>query len=309
MKVLVTSNSFGKFEERAEKLLTENGFEVKLNPYKRIMNEAEFSAEITDADAVILGTEELNETVLKAAVKLKIVSRYGVGIDNIDTDYLARNNIPLTITKGCNHESVADFTIGLMLDVARGISYTDRKLRTTGWQKKVGVDLCHKTVGVIGTGSIGKEVIKRLTGFGCRILAYDLFYDEAFCRAYGIKRMELSELFRQADILTLHVPGNQNAKPLIGEAEIGMMKDKVLIINTARLSLIDEAALLNGLKIGKIGGYGADAQLKEDDINQALYAFDNVVLTPHNAAVTIEASNKMSYAAAEHIMNYFKKMR
>ncbi|EOH88682.1 phosphoglycerate dehydrogenase [Enterococcus pallens] len=306
MKVLVTSNSFGRFSNQAKELLEENGFEVVLNKYKRIMNREEFIGEIADADAVILGTEILDEAVLEKAQKLKLVSRYGVGIDNIDTSYLEKNDIGLTVTKNSNNEAVADYTVALMLDVCRGISYADRMLRTEGWKKKEGIDLCNKKVGIIGLGAIGKEVAKRVKGFNCEILAFDLFYDEDFCTQYDIKKASIEEILKEAEVITLHIPADPSSQPLINQESIKQMKNNAVLINTARLQLVDDKAIKEALNAGKLFGYGVDAQLSVEDIDADYYTMDNVTVTPHNAAVTVEASNKMSYISAKNVVNYLK---
>ncbi|MGG5331841.1 phosphoglycerate dehydrogenase [Enterococcus sp. AZ163] len=306
MKVLVTSNSFGKFSNQAKELLEKNGFEVVLNKYKRIMNKEEFIGEIADAEAVILGTEILDEAVLKKAPKLKMVSRYGVGIDNIDTAYLEKYDIGLTVTKNSNNEAVADYTVALMLDVCRGVSYADRMLRTEGWKKKEGIDLCNKKVGIIGLGAIGKEVAKRVKGFNCELLAFDLFYDEDFCTKYNVKKASIEEILKEAEVITLHIPGDPSSQPLINQESIKQMKNDAVLINTARLQLVDDEAIKEALNSGKLFGYGVDAQLSVEDIDTDYYTMDNVTLTPHNAAVTVEASNKMSYISAKNVVNYLK---
>lgn len=307
MKVLVTSNSFGKFSNQAKELLEENGFEVISNKYQRIMNQTEFIGELKDVDAVILGTEILDETVLKEAPHLKIVSRYGVGIDNIDTQYLEDHQIGLTVTKNSNNEAVADYTVALMLDVCRGVAFSDRMLRTKGWIKKEGIDLCNKKVGIIGLGAIGKEVAKRVKGFNCEVLAFDLQYDEEFCAAYEVRKASIEEILKEAEIITLHIPATKSTKPIINQASIQTMKDQAVLINTARLQLVDDQAIKDALKTGKLFGYGVDAQLSVEDIDPDFYQMDNVTVTPHNAAVTVEASNKMSYISAKNIVNYFKE--
>ncbi|MEO1772907.1 phosphoglycerate dehydrogenase [Candidatus Enterococcus ferrettii] len=306
MKVLVTSNSFGKFSNQAKELLENNGFEVVLNKYKRIMNKEEFIGEIADAEAVILGTEILDEAVLKKATKLRIVSRYGVGIDNIDTSYLEKNGIGLTVTKNSNNEAVADYTVALMLDVCRGVSYADRMLRTQGWKKKEGIDLCNKKVGIIGLGAIGKEVAKRLKGFNCELFAFDLFYDEDFCTQYDVKKASIEDILKKAEVVTLHIPANNSSQPLINKESIKYMKNNAVLINTARLQLVDDEAIKEALNTGKLFGYGVDAQLSVEDIDTDYYTMDNVTLTPHNAAVTVEASNKMSYISAKNVVDCLK---
>ena len=309
MQVLITANSFGKHDGQVWKILTENGFEIKNNPYGRIMNEQEMLQLITGIDAIILGTEILNAKIIQHANNLKIVSRYGVGIDNVDAAALKARGILLTVTQGSNNQAVADFTIGLMLDVARGISYVDRKLRLSEWEKKIGIDLCGKLVGVIGLGAIGREVVKRLKGFECDIYGYDIHYDDVFCEKYKVKKASLKEIFMNSDFITLHIPAISFSKPLIGKEEIGMMKKNVVIINTARSSLVDDEALISALQEKRIFGAGIDAQLSARELDERYLNLDNVVVTPHNAAVSIEASNKMSYTAVKNIIDFFNKRR
>ena len=170
MKVLITSNSFGKFDSKPRELMESLGWEVVGNRYHHIMNEEEMMGEVPGVDAIILGSDTVSKKVLEKADKLKIISRYGVGIDNIDLEEAKKRNIEVTITRNCNTEAVADYAIGLMLSVMRHISTVDKNLKAGTWQKETGINLCHKTVGVVGLGSIGRQVVKRLKGFDCKIL-------------------------------------------------------------------------------------------------------------------------------------------
>lgn len=305
MKVLITSGSFGRYDDQARQLLLQNNFELLDNPYGHIMNEQEFSAAIAGVDAVILGTEILNEQVLRSAGQLQFVSRYGVGVDNIDLAALKERKIALQITRNCNHEAVADFTIGLMLDTMRGISRADRSLRQKNWKKSTGLNLYQKKVGVIGLGAIGKAVIRRLSGFQATIYGYDLQFDTDFCQQYAVRQMALEEIYQTADVITLHLPALPEQKPLIGWREISMMKKTAILINTARASLVDDNALIKALAKQRIFGAGIDAPLCMDELDARYLTLDNLVVTPHNAAVSVEASNRMSMMAAEHIIQFF----
>ena len=306
MKILITSKSFGKYDPKARHSLQEAGFELIDNPYSHIMDETEFSNAIKNIDCIILGTEILNQQVLKNANQLKFVSRYGVGIDNMDLNEMQKRNIKYATTPNCNNRAVADYTIGLIIDALRGISYSSRKLANGQWEKVVGLDLYKKTVGIIGLGAIGKEVAKRLSGFTCNILGYDIFYNDDVCKKLNIKISSLEEIYYKSDIITLHIPALPDDKFLIGSREIANMKDGVVIINTARASLINMKDLLEGIKEGKIFAAASDAQLNLNQISNEYVNADKLILTPHNGAVSIEASRKMSDLAAINILNHFQ---
>ena len=181
MKVLITSNSFGKFDEAPRKRMLDLGWELLDNRYHHIMSEEEMMNEVPGVDAIILGSDIVSKRVLDKADKLKIISRYGVGIDNIDTAEAEKRGIAVTVTKNCNTEAVADYTIALMLATLRHVCNVHSSLQKGIWKKETGMDLCHKTVGVFGLGAIGRQVVKRLKGFECKILGYDIFADEEYC--------------------------------------------------------------------------------------------------------------------------------
>lgn len=305
MKVLITSNSFGKFDSKPREFMESLGWEVVGNKYHHIMNEEEMMGEVTGVDAIILGSDTVSKKVLEKADKLKIISRYGVGIDNIDLEEAKKRNIEVTITRNCNTEAVADYAIGLMLSVMRHISTVDNNLKVGRWKKETGINLCHKTVGVVGLGSIGRQVVKRLKGFDCKILGYDKFIDDDYCKENDIEVMELEEIFKKADIITLHVPGNPDGTPIVGAKELNSMKKNTVLINTARASLVDEDALIEALAEHRIYGYGTDVFKREPHINEKFETLDNVVLSPHTAAVSVEAINLMTNAAVENILGYF----
>lgn len=306
MKVLITSNSFGKFDEGPRQRMLSQGWELVNNRYHHIMNEEEMMGEVPGVDAIILGSDTVSARVLERADKLKIISRYGVGLDNVDLEEAKRRGIKVTVTKNCNTEAVADYAIGLMLAVSRHICEVHDHLKTGNWIKETGIDLCHKTVGVFGLGAIGRQVVSRLQGFGCTILGYDKFIDEAYCKEQGIEVLTPDEIFKRADIITLHIPGNSDGTHFINKRELELMKESAILINTARASLINEEDLLEVLRNKRIYGYGTDVFAQEPNMNPAFTSLDNVVLSPHNAAVSVEAINKMSTTAVDHIMEYFQ---
>lgn len=305
MKVLITANSFGKYSSKPKEMLENFGFEVVFNPYQRMMTEEEFKNEIKDADAVILSTELLNKSVIDAAEKLKVVSRYGVGLDNVDAAYCKEKDITVTVTKNANNNAVAEFAISLMFAALKGICISSTYAKRNTWRKVEGRDLAGKTVGIIGLGSIGREVAKKLKSFDVSLLAYDAYYDEAFMRQYDIKQETLENLIEHSDIITLHVPAIDE-RPLLSEAEFSLMKKDAVLINTARASLIDSNALIRNLEAGKLWAVGLDVHPNEPHFDERLFTFENVILTPHNAAISREAIDKTSMIAVENLINSFR---
>lgn len=306
MKVLVTSNSFGKYDPAPAEKLRKAGFEVAYNPYGRMMEEDEFIRQLQGADAVILSTEKVTRRVLDHAPDLKMISRYGVGLDNVDLEYCREKGIPVTVTKNGNSNAVAEYAVTLMLSAAKGIGASGFSARQGKWKKFNGVDLTRKTIGIIGLGAIGKEVARKLQGFEPQILAYDICYDEAFLKNYNVHKASMEELLKKSDVITLHSP-SQDEKPLLSEKEFELMKDQVILINTARASLIDYDVLLSAIDSGKIFAAGLDVHEHEPEFDERLMQYENIILTPHNAAITREAVDRTSMMAVDHILTYFGK--
>lgn len=304
MKVLITANSFGKYSSKPKEMLERVGFEVVFNPYHRMMTEDEFKNEIKDADAIILSTERLNKSVIDSAEKLKVVSRYGVGLDNVDLAYCKEKDITVTITKNANNNAVAEFAISLMFASLKGICASNTYAKQNTWRKIEGRELTGKTVGIIGLGSIGREVAKKIKSFDVSVLAFDTYYDESFMSQYDIKRETLENLIEYSDIITLHIPAFDE-RPLISEKEFSLMKKDVILINTARASLIDNNALIKNLEEEKLFAVALDVHPNEPQFDERLLEFENVILTPHNAAISREAIYKTSMTAVENLIKSF----
>lgn len=304
MKILVTSNSFGKYSQEPLEKLKSAGYEVVFNRYHRMMEEDEFIKELKDVDAVILSTEVVSKRVIDASTKLKMISRYGVGLDNVDLEYCKKKGIEVTVTKGGNSNAVAEYAIALMFAAMRGVCISAQCAKQNVWKKVTGMDITGKTIGIVGLGAIGKEVAKKLSSFETTILAYDTYYDEAFMEKYGIKKASLDSVIKEADILTLHAPSNGD-KPLLSKEEFAIMKEHVVLINTARASLIDQDALMEALDNKKVYAAALDVHPHEPQFDERLFAYDNVILTPHNAAISREATDKASVMAVDNILDYF----
>lgn len=302
MKILVTPRSFAIHNPKPYQKLIQEGYEVIRNPYDRPMTQEEMEKNITEVVGVIIGVDPLNRAVLQKATNLKAIAKYGVGIDNIDIDFAKEKGIKVSRTVGANFEAVADYTIGLMLAVARKINTIDRESRKGNWRKIMAMEVYGKNLGIIGTGQIGKRVAKRAKGFDMSILAFDLNPNRQFAEQYKVQYVDLDTIYKEADIITLHVPLSNKTRHMISKREFSMMKNNAIVLNTARGGLIDEEALYDALKNNRIYGAGIDVFEQEPPANRKLFELDNIIISSHCAASTYEAVDKMGAMAVENLI-------
>ena len=307
MRIVITPRSFGKNNAEAFELLEKNGFEVVRNEKGSIYTEEEMIQLVKDADAVIAGVDPLNERVLSAAPKLKIIAKYGVGLDNIDLDYCKAHDIQVEITRGANSAAVADFAFALMLGLARRMVEIDKGCRAGDWSKKESLDVFGKKLGVLGLGAIGKGVVKRASGFDTDIDGYDGFRADDFIHQYQINFTSVEEIFRECDFISIHLPLLKETEHLVDEKLLATAKKNLILINTARGGIVDEDALYRALKNKEIYGAGIDAFECEPASQSPLLELDNVILGSHCAASTQGAVDKMTSMATENVINYFKE--
>jgi len=302
MKVLVTPRSFGKCERLPFEILEDCGIQIVTNNSGGIMSEEQMKKAIADCDGVIIGVDPLNAEVLSAAPKLRAVAKYGVGVDNIDMDYCLRKEIPVSRTIGANSAAVADYTFALMLALSRKVITIDAECRKGNWNKITTSDVAGKTIGLIGLGAIARQMVTRAKGFDMKVMAFDVFWDDAYAKYHQITRADVDTICKECDFICLHVPLLPETQNMIGKEQLSIMKPSAYIVNTARGGLIDEDALLIALKEKWIAGAGLDAFRQEPPECREWFTLDNVVLGSHCAASTIGASNTMSKMAAENII-------
>lgn len=305
-KVMVTPRSFGKGNSQPIDMLREKGCELVLNPYGRILSKQEMAEMIKDVDAVIVGVDPIDQEVLEQAPKLKVISKYGVGTDNIDLNYAREKGIPVTVTAGANKDAVADYTIALMLAAARRMIPIDKGCRQLNWNKITSVDVWGKTLGLIGLGAIGKGVAARAKGFNMNIMAYDLMKDEAYAAEHQIEYVSLDKLLQNADFISLHLPLTEKTHHIIGAKELASMKETAVIVNTARGGLIHEQALLDALREERIWGAGMDVFEQEPPQDKGFLELDNLVIGSHCAASTYQAIENMGVMAAANVLEYLR---
>ncbi len=296
--VLVTPTSYGRFDPRQKTDLETAVGRVTYNTTGKPLTSAQLQALLPDVDGYIAGLDEIDATAVAAAPHLRVIARYGVGINNVDLDAAAARGIIVTNTPGANAASVAELTIALMLNLLRPIQAAAAETRQGGWPRLKGVSLVGKTVGLLGLGAIGKEVARRLAGFDCAVLAYDVAADADFARQHHVTLTTLPELLAQADVLSLHLPVLPATRQMINTDFLQQMKPGAYLINTSRGELVDEAALYEALATGRLAGAALDAFAQEPPgADNPLLALPQVIPTPHMGAHSDDATNAMGRMA------------
>ena len=302
-KVLITPPGFAKNDKKPLDMLKQQGYQLIINPYGRQMTKDEMIEMVKDVDAIIIGTDPLGKDVMECSSNLKVISKYGVGTDNIDLKYAKDKNIIVTRTIGANSDAVADTAFALMMAVSKKIVVIDSDCRKGLWNETETFEINKKTLGLIGLGFIGKGVAKRASGFEMKVLAYDIIKDEEYAAKNNIEYVSLERLLRESDFISIHVPLLPETKYMIGAKEIKMMKPRAVIVNTARGGIIDEDALIIALRENRILGAGLDVFEVEPFNSSLWYDIPNVVLSSHCAADTYESTHKMSMMSAQNVID------
>lgn len=302
LKVVVGSRSRSRSKEAME-ILEKNGYILELNPFDRTMTEDELIERIKGASALVAGSDKVTKRVLEAgSPTLKIVAKQGVGYNTIDIEAAKELGIAVTITPGANSKSVADLTMGLILNAARNISGMDRAIRNNEWYRYTGCELNNKIIGIVGMGHIGGEIAKRAYAFGMKILAYDIYPRQDFIEKYNVTYVSLEKLFKQSDIITLHAPAIKATENMINRDSLNLMKSTAILVNAARGELINEEDLYEALKNKKIGFAALDVYKNEPLKNSKLTDLENIVFTAHAGAYTKSAIIGAGVIASEEIV-------
>lgn len=308
MKILVTPTSMKPDSDQpALKKLREFAGELVFNETGKPLREDALTELLQDCDGCLAGLDLFTEQVLEQCPKLKVISRYGAGYDQIDLKAAAKKGIRVSNTPGANAEAVGELAFGMAMALARNLVMLDRKTKENQWVRAKGIELYQKKIGIIGLGAIGKVVARCAKGMGMEILAYDPFLNETYCKEHGIKGVSLNELYEQSDVISLHLPLNEKTRYLINEESLKKCKKGVLLINASRGGLLDEKAVEQALKEGRIGGLGLDAFEQEPPGDSPLLHYDNVVATPHTGAHTVEATEQMAAMAVDNLIALLKE--
>lgn len=300
MKITVTSPSFSS-NRTLQQEIYKYFPNAKLNLDGKRFNKQELIEYIKDADAIIVGLEPIDKEVLEQCPNLKIVSKYGVGLNNIDLEACKKRDITIGWTGGVNKLSVAEMTLGYMLMLCRNLFITSNELKNGIWNKSGGFQLSGKKVGIIGVGHIGKEVIRLLKPFNCEILVNDIINQEQYYKENNLKEVSKEEIFKTCDIVTIHTPFDSTTDNLINKKVFETMKNSSFIINSARGGIINENDLKYALLNNLIAGAAVDAYVEEPPTDKELLSLPNLICTPHIGGNSREAVESMGLSAIENL--------
>lgn len=305
-KILITPKSYGTYKAKAYPLILEKGYEIIENTLGRTMKEEEIlELSETGVAGIIIGVDPLPASLLEQCKDLKAISKYGVGMDNIDLEKAKELGIKVKNAVGTNNISVAEQAIALMFAISRNIPSIAAGVKDGGWGRVIGSEVTGKRLGLYGGGQIGKEVAKRAKGLMMDVTIYDPYFnDEDFLSTYKVNRcFNLNELFSNSDIISLHVPVTPETKGIINQNTLSLMKPTALLINTSRGDLVDEAALYEALVNKKIAGAAQDVFSSEPPAkDEKLLTLDNFILTPHIGAYTHEAVENMVMVSTRNLL-------
>lgn len=297
-RIAITASTFGQWDKGPLELLESQGLQPILNPHGRTLKREELVRMASGCVGLIAGTESLDQGALSALKGLKVISRCGTGLENIDVDEASRLAIKVYHTPDAPVLAVAELTMGLMLDLLRKISQIDRGVREGIWKKEMGELLSGKKVGIVGFGRVGKKLARLLSGFGVALGFYDIRpMEDSLARA-----MPLDDLLAWSDIVTLHCSAARGGGPLLGERELGLMKEGAFLVNTSRGELVDEGALVRCLEQRKLGGAAMDV-FPQEPYTGRLRDFPNTVLTAHVGSYARDSRIEMEKEAVRNLLH------
>jgi D-3-phosphoglycerate dehydrogenase / 2-oxoglutarate reductase len=303
MKILLTTTSFQDTPGAHHDMLAQTGWEIVRA--RGPLNEADTLALVGDVDGYICGDDAITRKVLeKARPKLKVLSKYGIGVDKIDVKSATEFGIPVLFTPGVNHTTVAEHTFLLLLALEKNLLFHTDSTRSGGWKRKTGHELLEKTIGIIGFGRIGKEVAIRARAFGMKSIAFDPYFDEKFAAEHGVRRgNSVDDIFKEADYISLHTNLTPETRDMVNAKSIAKMKKGVLILNCARGEIVNTADMVAGLNSGQVGGYGTDVLEHEPPpADHPLLKLPNVVCTPHVASRTFESVVRQATTSVKNLI-------
>ncbi len=313
MRILLTTTSYQDTPGPHHDLLAASGYQVVRA--RGPLPEGEMLKLVTDHggfDGLLNGDDHITARVidasLAAATPLKVIAKYGIGLDSIDVSHATSKKIPVLFTPGVNHTTVAEHAFGLMIALSKHFWPHLRSVKSGGWKRMTGNELAGKTIGVVGMGRIGKEVVKRALAFGMTPIGFDTYWDSDFASGHSLDRCEKCEdVFKRADVISLHLPLTDDTRELVRADSIALMKQGTIIINTARGGLINEADVAEACRSGRLGGYGADVLNEEPPAPEHPFNdIDNILITPHVGSRTLESVQRQAMRATQNLVNFLE---
>jgi D-3-phosphoglycerate dehydrogenase len=303
MRVLLTTTSFQDTPGSFHDLLASKGYQLIRE--RGPLPEARMLELMGDIDGLLCGDDAITRAVLqKSLPRLKVLSKYGIGLDKIDLQAATELKIPVCFTPGVNHTAVAEQIFLLLLALEKNFLYAVDATRQGQWKRKTGHEIMGKTIGIIGLGRIGREVAIRARAFGLAILGYDIYWDEAFAAEQGVKRAAtVNEIFAAADYISLHTNLTPETRDMINAASIAKMKKGVILLNCARGEIVNTKDLVAALHSGQVGGYGADVLDQEPPPpDHPLLREPNCIVTPHIASRTFESVQRQATMSVKNLI-------
>lgn len=307
VRILLTTTSYQDIPGPHHELLESTGIEIVKE--RGPLSEEQMLNLVGDFDAILCGDDAITRAVLeKAAPRLKILSKYGIGVDKIDVAAATEMGIPLSFCPGVNHTTVAEHTFALLLGLNRKLVEEVNHTRAGEWKRLTGHEIMGKTIGVVGLGRIGKEVVIRAKAFGMDVIGYDVWWDEEFTKTHEVERAhDVAELFAKSDVISLHTNLTEETRDMIRQETIASMKDGVIILNCSRGEVVKTDDLVVALEGGKVGGYGADVLDQEPPpADHPLLNAPNCLVTPHIGSRTYESVQRQAMMAATNLLNMLK---
>lgn len=299
--VRVTSRSFGRYTDAGLRALEAAGCEVVSTGPGGPWSEDRMREFVRDAHALIVGADRVTERVLDSAIRLRVVAKHGVGVDNIDLSAAAARGVAVTYAPGGNARSVAEMAIALMLSLWRGVPRADARIRARRWESALGREAAGRTFGIIGLGRIGRLTALLARKMDMQVLAYDIVQDPRFAEDHGVRYENLRGVLERSDAVCIHVPLTRETRGMLGAEELSWMRRDGVLINVARGGVVDEVALADALREGRLAGAAIDVFTQEPPWDSPLLDLENVVLTPHIAHYTREAMERVDLMVAQDI--------
>ena len=307
MKILLTTTSYQDCPGDHHALLESTGAEIICQ--RGPLSEAQMLELAGDFEAFLCGDDEITQAVIDQSLpKLKVIAKYGIGVDKIDVAYATKKNIPVSFCPGVNHTTVSEHVFMLLLSLNKNLMEQANITASGGWKRMTGHEIMGKTIGIIGLGRIGREVAIRADAFGMNCIGYDLYWPEDFADELNIQRADdIVQLLRSSDIISLHTNLTEETRDMICEDTIKYMKDGATLINCGRGELTNSRDIAAALESGKLGGYGADVLDQEPPAaDHPLLGAKNCIITPHVGSRTFESVQRQAFMATQNLVNLLK---
>jgi len=303
-KVLISARFFGFLSDKNYNIFKDNNIEIIHNPYQGdALSEDKLLELLPGVNGLLTGVDQVSKRVIDNAKDLKVISKFGSGVDNIDLNAARGKGIAVTNVPHANENAVADMAFGLMLSIARNIPLAYKRVKEGKWPHMVGAEVYNKTIGIIGLGHIGQKIVRRAIGFNMNVLAFEKYPDYNFVKDKPVEFVELDRLLKESDFISIHCPLTEETRNLINKRELKLMKSSAFLINTARGGIVNEVALYVALLNKEIAGAAMDVFTEEPANDDRLINLQNFIATPHIAFCTKEAIENMESTSAQNIVD------